>query len=484
MTTFGAEIEKPISDIATGNPKGLSQKSFNGLAEKYSKVNIDYSDTRPDTIIGISTPEMGHIGLDNGFNLQETSTRVTQSLGELEDLIKIDLATIQEVLAREGATVINMSIHPMGKTDRQTHRLFVAPKGVYKYIALRGWDHAAGIDAKAQNSPCTGIEPENAAKSVSTIIGASAAFIGIFANSPFAEGKLSEFKETRLTMWERFMKDSISQGDRVTANFPEKPFNSLRDYFTWMFGYGTNIHFVMASGSNYKTFGDGAILIENNPSVLEYLALDSANGNLLNSGDNVLVKPHLRHLEALQFAQFTSARIRWTFNHDNIDKEGFLDALKQDSLEELFRNGAVSNVYIEGRDPGANFPDTYLKSLGNDLSWSTVMGPSALQAGLLHNLDESSAYIGSFKWQHLGLLRMAAIKSGLQGEACGVSVYDFAKNILNIASRGLSNEDGRMLVYPEHVLRTEQNGADRALYDYIEKGLSIQDIVKSRNVTL
>jgi len=482
MSTYGAEIEKPISDITTGQPRGLSQRTFARISEIFDKSELDYSDIEPNTVIAVEAPTIGHIGLDNGYNLQETSSKVTKSLGDLENIIQTDLKTIQNVLAEEGATVINLSIHPLGKTDKETHRVFVAPKGVYKYIAKRGWDHAAGIDAKAQNSPSTGVLPENAAKALTTIIGASAAFVGIFANSPFQEGKVSQFKESRLKMWDRFFKNSISEGDRVTAKFPDKPFNTLKDYFGWMYGEGTNIHFVMASGDNYKTFGEAVILIDNNPSVLEYLSMKKANGKFLKSGDKVQIKPNLKHAEVLQFAQFASARIRWHFDHSRVNVDQFLEAYENNRLEELFSKGAVSDIYIEGRDPGANFPDSYLKTLNSDIAWSTVTSPSALQAGIINNLNEAYSYISNFSWKHLDLLRESAIIKGLQGEVDGINVYEFAKKIFEIAGRGLSMPDHRMLAYPEHVLNTKQNGADRALEDFLEKGKSIEDIVKSRNV--
>lgn len=484
MSTFGAEIEKPISDVKTGAPRGISQESFKKIANNFKDSVLDHSDIEPETIIGVNSNEIGHIGLDNGFNLQETSSVVTKSLEQLEDILQTDLKTIQDVLAEEGATVINLAIHPLGKTDVQTHKAFVAPKGVYKYIAVRGWDHTAGIDAKAQNSPSTGVAPEHAAKALTTVIGASAAFVGLFANSPFQEGEMSQYKESRLKMWDRFMKNSISEGDRATAKFPEKHFNSLKDYFNWMFGDGTNIHFVIASGGDYKTFGDAAILIENNPSVLEYLSMDKANGRFLNTNEKVQVTPNLSHAEVLQFAQFTSARIRWHFDHSKVNSEQFLEAYRNDTLEELFSDGAVSDIYIEGRDPGANFPDRHLNSIGDNVAWSSLISPSAIQSGLINNIEEASAYIGSFNWKHLDLLREAAIKDGLHGEKGGVKVYDFAKKILEIAGKGLSKKNDRMLEYPLHVLRNKQNGADRALHDYLKKGKSIKDIVKSRNVSV
>jgi len=477
MSTCGAEIEKPISDIRTGLPRGVSQKFFGTLLQTIPGSQPCFSDIKPRTVIAVDG-----LGGDNGFNLQETSTCVSPDLHGLEKILKTDLQIVQEALAEEGLTAINMSIHPLGKTDRKSYSRFVAPKGVYRYISQRGWDHAAGIDARAQNSPCTGVEAYDAAKALTTVIGASAAIIGIFANSPFEGGGVSAYKETRLRMWERFMKNSIAEGDRATAKFPEKPFSSLRDYFYWMFGPGTSIHFVMASGSNYKTFGDGAILIDGNPPVLDYLASARAQGRYLVSGKMVTVEPTLGHMQALQFAQFTSARIRWTFDR-GLEKARFLQSLKENTLERLFSEGGANNVYIEGRDPGANFPDKFLGSIDPNLAWSTLVAPSAIQYGLIRNLAKASDYVRTFDWKQLKVLRDSAIKDGLDGRAGDLGVGQFAQRVLGLAAEGLPAHYHRFLAYPEYVLRTGKNGADRSL-DAVSGGKSLADIVKSRNVVI
>jgi len=483
MTTYGAEIEKPISDIDSQKSHHITQQFFRLIAKQIYCNNIQFSDIEPDTIIGADVENVGHIGLDNAFNLQETSSRVTNSLEELDDVLSNDLKIVQTALSNEGASVINMSIHPLGSTDIKFYKAMVAPKGVYEYISLRGWDHKAGIDAKAQNSPSTGVEPKDAAKAVTTIIGSGPAFIGLFANSPFAEGKVSGYKETRATMWERFMSKSISEGDRNTAKFPNKPFDSLKEYYNWMFGPGTNIHFILIDNSDYKTFGDAAILIDNNPCVLEYLNNEVQEGMRFSTGEHISIIPDLSHLEAMQFAQFTGARIRWKFNHKIINKNLFLEAYNANTLEQLFTDGGTEYVYIEGRDPGANFPDMQLIDIDPNIATSTYLAPSAIQAGLIHNLDEAHQYIRSIPWLKLKLLRESAIKYGLDGIVESLSVKEFSRNIIDIAAKGLTDKEHKYLKYPIYVLETNKNGADRAL-DLYNSGLPIKKIVQSRHVII
>lgn len=122
-----------------------------------------------------------------------------------------------------------------------------------------------------------------------------------------------------------------------------------------------------------------------------------------------------------------------------------------------------------------------MPTYGVKIATSTIIGPSALQKGLLTNLEEAGAFINSFQWKELKTLREEAIKSGFDGYTDSISVYEFTKKIVDIAIKGLHPNEKHMLSYVLHVLETKQNGADRAIEAY-RNGKTIQDIVKSRNV--
>lgn len=505
--TFGAEIEKPVTNLKTGLTHKTSQVFFQRLknhAEKRGTLReVHKSDLKPDVSLGILSNDLGEQGLDNGFNLLETALPYQKSLTKLQELMILDLSTVQNGLEVEGASVVNLSIHPLGKRDYKSYNFYVAPKGVYPYIWYRGWDHTAGIDARAQNSPTTGISIWEAADAVSVIIGSGAAFIGLYANSPFEEGRRSKFKEARLTMWERMMHYSKIQGDRITSRFPPKRFRTLAQYFNWMFGAKTGIHFVLADNkegrNDYKGVGDRILLIQDTPSIIEFLSKDAWQAVFLKNLQNdfpprnvVMVKPDISHMETMQFAQFAGARVRYGLkNHDSFPTQEFVRACKSDpnskKVEEIFSQH-TQYVYIEGRDAGANFPDQEIVENGKEIADSVVISPSAIQAGLIKNLKEAVKFIDGFAWRQLDNLRTAAIKDGLQGEVDGVSVYEFTKNIFEIASRGLTNEEHKLLNYPQWVLRTKQNGADRAIYFVEQYKGSVQDalsqLVKNRSIVI
>lgn len=486
--TFSGEIEKPVSNLVSGEPHGVSQQYFDRLGNAATLRGDDWhyhdSQVKDGYHLGVVSTSLGEQGLDNGTNLLETALPVSNDLESLGRKMQEDLSTVQRALEEEGATVINMSIHPLGSTDEKSYQTYVAPKGIYPYIWSRGWDHRAGIDAKAQNSPTTGVDAEEAADAVSIMIGLGAATVGLFGNSPVTEGKVSGYKEVRLTMWDRMMGNSRSEGDRKTARYPDARFHDLSDYIEWMFGEGTGIHFVQVQNEgDYKT-SSKLITVDGDPAVLAYLAGPEWVGTVFGMNEKIVVKPQLAHLEAMQFAQFTGARIRWEFN-GSLGTEEFLEAYKRHGLEELFARG-TKYMYIEGRDPGANFPDKQLVELGGEVSRSIVIAPAAIQAGLLNNLSESTRILDSYRWEDLGRLRDAAIKEGLEGRANGLSVRSLAEKVVEAAVRGLKDDQQWMLAYPRHVLQTGKNGADRFLQQLGDNTDwdSIAKAVIDRNVVL
>jgi hypothetical protein len=95
---YGGEIEKTISNKKTGEMHAVTQQFFERLAEQAwergREPSYHQSDTDKARIIGVKTEDLGEQGLDNGFNLQETSLPPANSLAELAQLMKLDLETV------------------------------------------------------------------------------------------------------------------------------------------------------------------------------------------------------------------------------------------------------------------------------------------------------------------------------------------------------------------------------------------------------
>ena len=485
--TVGAEIEKVFSDIKTGESHAVGSAYFSNLLTlKKQRGEECHLKTISDIFVGVSTPH-GEEGLDNGFNLGESATGpFTQQEGGLTALHEIlvkELSDVQTALSKEGATIINMSNHPLGTIVQEYYRRMRAPKPLYNLLIERGWAHWEGIDAKAQNSPSTGVAVNDAGDALNVVLAASPAFIALFANSPFEQGGVSAYKESRLTLWDKVFGHSSSRGDFKLCQTPERPFENLRDYFVWMFGAGTNMYFVPFSREegDYKKFSEMA-LIDGRPSLFEFLKQKSWNGKIFGTGASVEIAPAMSHVELHQWTQFIGARIRYKFNNEPLDVQEFLEALSGNGTEvEQFFSQHTHYTYIEGREAGANFPDQQLIESTDDtaIARSVVISPSAIQCGLIRNLKEAKVLLEKYRWSDLSKLRTEAIANGLAAEWNGIRAREFVAEVLDIASRGLDEKEHWMLAYPYYVLSSGMNGADRAreLFDACV-GSSIEEKIR------
>lgn len=466
---YGGELERIMVCRETGVPTDLSELFFRRLqaiSDQLSPSTLSYI---RDKIVGVKSSYLGEQGIDCGFHIQESALPPSESLSDLANRAVLDLGGILEAGESSGIGCLNSSAHPFGVADLTTYCRLVVPRSIYSYLWYRGWDHTAGFNGSVQTSPSTSVSISEAARAVSTIIGAGAAFIALSANSPYLEGRRCGLKEGRLKIWERMFRSSRYRGDLFLSRFPPRPFLDLKYYFSWMFGEGTNMHVVSHStGDSYKTKGE-RWLIEGPPSLLDYFKSNSwvaVDFDSLQTLDlrSRRITPELRHLEEHQWAQFAGARVRFTLReHYTVAGPEVAEAFtssRSDAVEELLSK-VVNSMWIEGRDPGANSPDRTLLDAGIDSTM--IIAPMAMQAGLLNNLEKAWSYIQSVGWRSVGELREAAIKDGLDGEFHGITVKSFTRKLLELSSEGLCSDELKYLAYYDYVSRTGMNGADRAI---------------------
>ena len=164
----------------------------------------------------------------------------------------------------------------------------------------------------------------------------------------------------------------------------------LRDYFEWMFGEGSVMQLALMrpNDGNFKDYKDifDPGCVEGNPSLLTFLRGERWPARRCRDGAQMMVRPSITHLASQQFAQFLDARIRFGFASEPSLATFFAAWEHPLGLEELF-HAHCGYCYIEGRAPGANFPDReILDTAGEVVAASVVIAPSALQAGLLRDL--------------------------------------------------------------------------------------------------
>ncbi|TYT75921.1 glutamate-cysteine ligase family protein [Desulfobotulus mexicanus] len=464
---IGVELEMPTAHIRTTetHPVGTFFRNLQQIRELRGQKGELLAYHGRD--YGLKF-EQGLHSIDNGFNNLESSLGPVRQekdcLNQLHSLINLELKDIFAALEREKAMVINFSEHPDVKINQTFYSSVRAPRSIYEYqTGYRGWNHMAGFDAKAQNSPSTETELGNAVTGLNCLLGLAPAFVALYANSPFEAGKIAGFKENRLTIWPKQMDCSKMAGDKKLHQTPAKPFNNLADYLKWMFGPGTSMWFVSETDS-LKNPAD-MYLIPSDPPLLDFLKSGPCQGKSFFHKDKKIISPDIRHLVDHQFTQYTDCRIRYGLKDNGPELSEFMDVMDNhpDKLEE-FLAPFISFCYLEGRAAGANYPDRDLTKLDkSNISSSLVISPSAMQYGLLRNLKQTSMLMEKYRWTDLLGLRNEAVKNALDGEYNGIKVKDLCMDVVETAAQGLELEHQWMLDYPLWVLQTGKTGADRAL---------------------
>ncbi len=448
---LGLEMEMVVAHAATGASHPV-ESYFDVLGRiKQERGDLYRPEWLSGRCVGIET-QSAHCGLDNGFNLLETATAPLDvepgGLEALKALAHQELADTLDALEAEQACVLNVSQHPDCPRDPDWYARVCVPRPIYQeLVAYRGWHHWIGIDAKAQNGPNTSVPIQHAAQSLNVVLGLAAASIAMFGNSPLESGAVTGLKENRLTIWPRVFKPARFAGDALLTEFPSRPFQDLGDYFRWMFRPGT-VTRSLPLDHRYDYKSAPTVIPDFDPCLTEFLHAVEWPGRRTDNGQAALLVPHAMHFEHSQIAQFLDARWRYRLNSLPAMPELQAAWRQEGGLESLFAACGVDG-YIEGRAAGAGFADACLmREAGAEVARNVLIGPSALQLGLLSNLNEAWQLVQNWGWEALGTLRQTAMQHGLADARVRALCWD----VLAVAHAGLPKDFSQALAYADYVV--------------------------------
>lgn len=459
---LGLEIEMVVAHSYTGAsmPVNAYFSALRAIKENRGQESQDI--VLAGRCIGLQTAT-AECGLDNGFNLLETALAPVddgpEGLGRLALLSHQELADTLQALEADEACILNASQHPDCPRDADWYAKVCVPRPIYHELRdHRGWHHWEGIDAKAQNGANTSVPVERAIRALNVAIALAPASLALFANSPLESGRDTGLKENRMTIWPRVFGPARFAGDARLCQYPSRPFNDMADFFLWMFGPGTVTRGLPLEHSyDYKSVP--TVLLEGDPCLADFLGSRTWQGRRADDGSIVELAPNAQHFEYSQIGQFLDARLRYRMEALPSLPE-LMQAWQRDGgLESLFA-ASGAQTYIEARAPGAGFADEcLLREAGPAQAYSLLPAPSAVQKGLLANLDEAWLLVNEWGWETLGSLREPAMRAGL-GDG---RVKALCTQVLSVARAGLLPSDAHWLAYPEYVLASGRSGADRLL---------------------
>ncbi len=467
MEHLGVELEMVAVDRATGLSHPV-RHVFEGLADRREKEAagpVARLTSPGGRLCGVRWAG-GVSSVDNGYNNLESSLGPVEGgpggLARLDALVRREMAAVLDALEAEGATVLNASEHPAVIVDDAYARTVRADKPIYRHwIEDRGWRHAEGLDAKAQNGPTTQIAARDAARGLNMMLALAPVFIALFANSPLEAGRPTGLKENRLTLWPRMFAAPVFPCDGWLHRLPPAPFAGLGAYLHWMFGAGTAMHVVPAAfhdhHPHYKETAD-LLRVAGDPPVAAFLDAASAPA-FAADGREASITPSVLHAEFLQFSNFLDARIR--FRLERVPSvRAFLAALRTPGAMERLFEEFEAVCWLEGRAGGAVFPDREtVEDAGEAVAASVVMAPSALQAGLLRNLDAAEGLAAEVGWGRVADLRERAMRDALADP----ELRRLCARAVDAAESGLAPEDRPYLAAARHALDCGRTGADRLL---------------------
>lgn len=469
MHKLGLEMEMVVAQAQTGRTHAVTGY-FDAMARRKRQRGQHASMKSLDGQAVAVLCETGESGLDNGFNHLESAlgpvTGGHGALGRLAAVVDAELVDVLGALAEEGALVLNVAQHPDCPIDDAFYRRVRVPKPIYDdWVDHRGWQHRVGIDAKAQNGPTTAVPVADAARALNVMLALAPALIALFANSPLEGGAETGRLENRLSIWPRMFGSGRFPGDAMLSRLPGAPFRDLGAYFQWAYGGQTVMQTVPAHPTrDYKAAL--ACRVTAAPNVLTFLAGQAWPAVRCGDGAAVTVVPDVTHFEYLQFAPFLDARYRFHFERLP-ELSVLLAALERPAgIETLFAAYEVEG-YIEGRMPGATFCDAATVS---DMGWSAActatIAPSAIQMGLLGNLDEACRLVAAWGWERLAALRDPAMTSGLASP----QVHALVGDVLAVARGGLAPGDQSWLGYADWTFTHRRTAADRLLHTWRAAG--------------
>ena len=105
--------------------------------------------------------------------------------------------------------LLNASEHPACTLDTEWYRRVRAPRPIYdELVDHRGWLHRVASTPGAEQ-PCTSVPAALACRALNVALGLAPAAIALFANSPLQAGRETGLKENRLTMWDRMFRHAL-----------------------------------------------------------------------------------------------------------------------------------------------------------------------------------------------------------------------------------------------------------------------------------
>ena len=404
----GLEFENPLvhedgSPVTAGVIQEmytrLKQKNYLGEVEKLSGNVLYVEKPIGQGIVNVST--------DCAWSSVELALPPADTLGEAETVY---LQVRDEVLGSLppqlrwlalGTVPGKFSPDPIYKTTKPIYRL--VPDEYYHNIFLALNAHQVGISVRLNEATTL----------INELTKVSGLVVALCANSSIQNFSVLPWEEWRLVAW-KFLLLTNKQGTSQLAGFPDKPFLSIADYYSYFWR--------IKATPFAAPVRDGAFISIPPISWFEYFQKASCEGQDL-QGNKQTLYPLPQDLNVAGITHWPFAKLHIVFDPEKIVLADFFDSLQSNSLEDYLVD-RYTNMYIEFR-PIAAAPK------GEELAMP------ALMLGLAENVEELQNFTSAYTWEEWKNLVDHAAVAGMNARLGKNPCYELLKPLIDIAFRGL-----------------------------------------------
>lgn len=444
IAEHGASGLEPIYDIASRMPIGAPFKDSEGAI--HSVVN------------------------DTGYAELEFPTPVFTDLTEAKRLtdyyFTFLLRCIREVYG-DNYSFLGTGSHPMLEPSWENYYQFRTPKGhIYSLIA-KGNEHVRGRELQhkeyltlTSDQPNIDLTPgreEEEFRMLNRIMGL---LVALSANSPFASGKLTQWKSLRQHKQYEFVSTARYEVERSMVGMPEIEPDSIEWYLQKLFVERP----MMFHGGDKKSHMN-VIMDEHGetPSFSQFLSRDEAwKGKTLEGVISDISSDDMDIQSPLQRVCFWNVKPQINFRAaQHISRAEFVKSLhEKSSFQLLLKKGA--NLFVEVRAIDASLPGEELRM-------------PAFIKGLIVNSKAACRFADSLSYDQWKEIYQLAGRYGMDFSYAGKRASEYCRELYNVSHEGLSNvNSGRELTFIEPLLENIAQSlcpADHLITAYRDGGM-------------
>ncbi len=432
----GLEFEQPLTDrhgnvvredVVQSMYDSLADRGWVGEPESLSG-NVLYVDK-------VTGGRNTNISTDCGWSTLEIAMPPQDSLGEAEDLFHLVRSEVTSSLP-SSARLLSIGMVP-GYTNPDD--AYKTSKPVNRFED-RLWLHNVFVPLNAHHVGVS-VRIDEGLPVLNELIQTCGLAVALCGNACISEYTALPWKDWRIPAWDYVFLTCNPDSGRL-AGIPPGPFRSLAHYYTYFWEID---HIPLLGPVRAGELGR----IAGDVGWLRYFHGQEWPGKLV-SGATTTFTPEAADLVTAQITFWPHVKLKIIFDPDRIELPDFLNALDLDDLES-YVVGKYVNMYIEFR-PCASAP------MGEE------MALPALVLGLVENITSLGELTARYTWQEWRHLLSHAAVAGLDATVGGGPCLPLAKQLVDIASKGLEARELGEEAYLD------------SLYDRLERKMNPADV--------